>query len=607
MVAPNALTASAQLLKGERSEAPDQQQRPWQDEAWAFYDESGPLRYGTNWLANLISRARLMAAEVGAPGDEPITLDSGPAAEAVEAMAGGTSGQSKLLRSSVVGLTVPGICYLVGQGKNEQTWQICSADELRMRSPAAPGRLAVYEQMTGKDNTSWVKLPDDSMICKIWRPHERFHWEADSPARAALSSLRELRRIAQYIDATLVSRLAGAGILLLPTEGISYPAHKPTDDSPAPTFITEVVDVMMDAVKRPGTASALVPIPITIPSEFLDKVKHLDFSTELSEKVLDMRESALRQAAIAIDVPAEVLTGMGEVNHWGQWQIEESAVKIHAEPLLELITHALTIGFLHPVLLAGGMDKEEVLNHVMWADTSEMTARPDKSSDAIRLSEEGVLKDEALLRETGFSGDDAPSDEEFAVWAYRQLLKQPVNAAAALEGLGIKVPESMKAQPIPEALGGPPEASETENSEVPEDEESGAEDRTLPDTQDDEPFNLGTVIALEGFVYRALELAGNRAKNKLSKAGISLNGGTAEDPERFLTLVFEHLAGMDIQGELLFGVWKRLDSASRDLGLDPVATCVCLTTYTETIIRQGYSHNRDSFVKALRTDLAVAA
>lgn len=605
MVAPNALTASAQLLKGERSEAPDRQKRPWQDEAWEFYDESGPLRYGTNWLANLISRARLMAAEVGAPGDEPSPVAGGPAAEAVEALAGGTSGQSKLLRSSVVGLTVPGICYLVGQDKDEQTWTINSADELRMRSPAAPGRLAVYEQQTGKENTSWVKLPDNSLICKIWRPHERFHWEADSPARAAIGSLRELKRIGQYIDATLVSRLAGAGVLLLPSEGISFPAHKATDESPAPTFITEVVDVMLDAVKRPGTASALVPIPITIPSEFLDKVKHLDFSTELSEKVLDMRESALRQVAITIDVPAEVLTGMGEVNHWGQWQIEESAVKVHAEPLLELITHALTIGFLHPVLLAGGMSKEEVLSHVMWADTSEMTARPDKSSDAIKLSESGAINDEALRRETGFSADDAPSAAEVAIWAYRKLVDQPVNAAAGLEGLGVEVPEAMKPKPIPEALGGDPEVSPVENGEEPEEDESGAEGRTLPSTEDNEPFDLGTVIALEGFVYRALERAGSRARSRLN-GRIPQEHGTGLHPEEYLLEVATHLGSFDIQGELLKDAWRRLDDTARDLGLDPVATCVCLSKYTETLIREGWSHSRSSFCNTLR-GMAVAA
>jgi hypothetical protein len=606
MVAPSGLTASAKVLTGERSQDPNRSKRAWQDEVWQFYDESGPLRYGVNWLANLISRARLMAAEVGEPGDEPTPVDNGEAADAVEVLAGGVSGQPKLLRSSVIGLTVPGLCYLVGKTEtSSQTWEICSADELRMKSPAAPGRDAIYEQKMGPDSGDWEVLPDESTICKIWRPHERFHWEADSPARAALPSLRELKRITDYIDATLLSRLTGSGILLLPKDGISYPAGN-TPDGKTPTFITEVVDVMMDAVKHPGTASARVPIPLAIDSEFLDKVKHLDFSTELSEKILEMRESALRQAAITIDVPAEVLTGMGEINHWGQWQIEESAVKIHAEPLLELITHALTIGFLHPVLRASGMGEEEVMNFVVWADTSEMTARPDKSDDAIKLHEKGVIGDEALLRETGLSVDDMASEEDTEKWAFRQLIAQPANAKAGLEGLGIATPEAMEPAPVPPALAQGAE----EGAEQPpgEEDESGAEQRTAPEPPENEsePFNLATVIALEGFVYRALERAGNRAKNKLRGQEIHLNGSSSDDPEVFLRLVADHVARLDIQGDLLNGAWRRLDVTATDLGLDPVATCVCLSKYTETLIREGWGHTRGSLCNALR-GMAVAA
>lgn len=600
MVAPNGLTASAKILTGERSQDPNRSKRPWQDEAWAFYDESGPLRYGVNWLANLISRARLMAAEVGEPGDEPTPVENGEPADAVEVLAGGVSGQPKLLRSSVIGLTIPGLCYLVGKTENaSQTWEICSADELRMRSPATPGREAVYEQRNGPDAGDWVQLPEESTICKIWRPHERFHWEADSPARAALPSLRELKRIGEYVDATLVSRLAGAGVLLLPKEGIDYPAGN-TPDGKAPTFITEVVDVMMDAVKRPGTASALVPIPIAIDSEFLDKVKHLDFSTELSDKILEMRESALRQAAITIDVPAEVLTGMGEVNHWGQWQIEESAVKIHAEPLLELITHALTIGFLHPVLRAQGMPEQDVVNYVVWADTSEMTAKPDKSDDAFKLHAEGAIGDEVLLRETGLSADDLATEEDLEKWAFRQLIAQPANAKAGLQGLGIATPEAMEPAPVPPALA---EGAGIGAEQPPGEEgESGAEQRDAPDPpdQDSEPFSLGTVIALEGFVYRALERAGNRAKNKLRGQGINLNGASVDDPEVFLRLVSDHLVGIDVRKELLNGAWRRLGDVASDLGLDPVATCHCLNWYTETLITQGQPHARDRFTDVLR-------
>lgn len=578
MAAPNALVAAAQVLTGIRSQDPARQHRAWQDEAWQFYDETGPLRYATNWLANLISRARLQAATLSPSGDEPEPIETGQAADAVESLAGGVNGQSQMLRSSVVDLTVPGIGYLVGQGTDTQTWRMYSADVLRMRSPATDIVPAVYE--LAKEDGKWEVLPSESTIVRIWRPHERFYWEPDSPARAALGDLRELRRIRQYIDATLVSRLAGAGVLLIPQE-VSYPTAPNEPDAPHP-FITEVIDVMMTAVREPGTAAAVVPIPIEVPAEHADAFKHLSFHTELSDKILDMRESALRQCAITLDVPAEVLTGMGDLNHWGAWQIEESAVKIHAEPLLELITSALTTGFLHPVLTAQGMDKEEAAQYVIWADTSELSSKPDKSDDAVALYDRGEASGVALRRETGLSEADKPNDEELADWAYKKaILAGSETITLGMEGLGIDVPEPPAPPPVVPVSnnGSQPGADE------PEDNEQGP-----PDIKDarDEGFDA-RVLVLESYVHRALERAGNRIRSthraSLQDCGDSPHAciGGVEDAEGYL-----------------IGAWDRLRPLLPEMGMDPVITIERLHSYCCTLLAQGLEYERDSMTHFVR-------
>lgn len=575
MAAPNALVAAAQVLTGQRSQDPARQHRAWQDEAWQFYDETGPLRYATNWLANLVSRARLQAATRSPNGDEPEPIETGLAAEAVESLAGGVNGQSQMLRSSVVDLTVPGIGYLVGRGADTQTWRMYSADVLRMKSPATEsGVPAIYELMTGIDG-KWEELEPDSLVVKVWRPHERFYWEPDSPARAALGDLRELRRIRQYIDATLVSRLAGAGILLIPQE-VSYPTAPGEPDAPHP-FITEVIEVMMTAVREPGTAAAVVPIPIEVPAEHADVFKHLTFHTELSDKILDMRESALRQCAITLDVPAEVLTGMGEINHWGAWQIEDSAVKIHAEPLLELITSALTTGFLHPVLKAQGMEDDEVAEFVIWADTSELSSKPDKSEDAVALYDRGEASGEALRRETGLSEADKPSEDELAEWAYKKAITAGGETITiGMEGLGIKVPEP----PAP-----PPMISS--NGAAPAIEEEDTDSQGPPG--DGEPFDA-RVLVLESYVHRALERAGNRIRS-------AHRGATAlSDCNSYPHVCFE---GVENADRLLEGAWDKLPPVLTELHLDAAITIERLQSYCRTLLERGLDYERGSLVKVI--------
>ncbi len=611
VVLPTSLVAAAEILDGGRESDPTRIKRSWQEEAWAFYDESGPLRYATSWLANLISKARLQAAILPPGGDEPEPLEAGPAADAVAALAGGPDGQAQMLRSCAIELTVPGICYLVGQTKTEDedsTWRIYSQDVLRLKSPASPTQTAVYELLKG--DRKWEPLPDNSLVIKIWRPHERIFWEADSPARAALSSLRELKRISLYIDAVLVSRLAGAGVLLLP-QGTTYPTAPGQKDTAKHPFISEVMEVMMTAVKQPGTASAIVPIPLEVPPELIDKIKHISFATELSDKILAMRESALQQCAIALDVPAEVLTGMGEVNHWGSWQIEESAVKVFAEPLLELITAALTRGYLRPVLEAQGIDPDGL---VIWADTSELTAKPDRSDDAMSLYDKGEAGGETARREAGLSEADKPTDEELARWAYLQMMKHESTIPAALQGLGIPIPEALQtaldAAATAAEMAAQPPPPPGDGGDIVEDEpeEEGDDERGVPSTREDDEFNVrvATVIALDAHVTRALEKAGNRLRNCRSFGKADYQD--CDDDAARIHVCLGGVRGKEgVPRNVYQHDWGRVRQVAPALGLEPGALIQFLDEYCTGLIELGTEHSIERLERELHVREYVVA
>lgn len=596
-VVPGALTAAARPLSGTQDDAPQRHQRAWQDEAWAFYHDSGPLRFAATWIANLISRARLQAARVSPGSSEPEPLTSGPAAEVMEALAGGLDGQTAMLKSLGIHLTVPGIAYLVGTDPGDgAAWRVYSSKVLRLKSARTPSREPVYELLTG-ERTNWRELPRETLVVKVWRPDEEIYWEPDSPARAALTSLRELRRIAQYVDAVLASRIASAGIFIFPTEA-SFPTaqgkDRPAGQHP---FVSEVMEVMTTAVKQPGTAAQLVPIPVEVPFEMVEGFKHLDFATQLSEHVLTMRDSALRQSAVALDVPAEILTGLGEMSHWGAWQIEESAVKVHAEPLLEVVTGALTQGYLLPTLEAMGEDTDGI---IAWADAANMKTRPDRSRSAVELYDRLEIDGDALRRETGMSEFDRPGTAELAVMAFKKILANPQLATIALQGLDIDVPEPPITVTAPGQRG---PGVDTEGEE-----ETGAEGQGPPNTRENGASPpLGNVperaalIALEGFVVRALE----RASNKIRSAYLAQRSEELVDcpPGQAHCCV----GGVTNATELLKDAFTRVPDCARELGLDPVATVQCLDAYCRTLLERGFAHERSSFERALSGVLGVPA
>lgn len=450
-----ALTAAAAPVKGPQSQFL-QRTQGWQSEAWRYYDEIGELNYGIAWLANMLSRVRLRAAEISPGLDEPDVLDAGPAAEAVIALGSGVGGQSQLMRSMATQLSLPGDCYLIGEQEEGESgpaydWCVRSVDEVRVQS----GKFQVVSERV--PTVEWSDLPPNAAPVRIWRPHQRYYHLADSPTRSALPILRELELVNRHIMAQYLSRLASAGVLVIPSE-IEFPVREEFQDAPDP-FTAEWIEIAAEAIKTPGTASAVIPIPMKVPAEMADAIRHIDFTLKIDEKIIDKRESAINRLATKLDIPAEVLTGMGKVNHWTAWNLDESSLKAHVAPLVETICDSLTRGYLHPRLKASGVDPSRF---VVWYDLSELAIRPDRSENAVQVYDRMELSGEALRRETGFNEDDAPTPDELATMGLKLLVRTVPNAApSAIDQLAGKKVMDVDAASPPASGDANPAAPET--------------------------------------------------------------------------------------------------------------------------------------------------
>lgn len=536
---PDALLAAGQIIKSDdkTKASSGNGQDDWKQQAWAFLDQVGELSYVCRWLANGLSRCTIKASDLDPETGQPTgETEDQLASDLVKAIAGGPAGQAEMFSRMATHFTVPGEFYLAiiyrdqkdpgtGLMEGREEWHILSTDEVKKSS----GKI----EIDLPDGSKHEINDADDLIAKVHRPHPRRASESDSPTRAAIPILREIVRLGQHIEATAKSRLAGAGLVVLPNE-LSMPvANAPTGQRdpdapglPAPDpgqlpqqttrsvnandVLVALVEAASTAIQDPSAAAALVPLALQAPGEFLDKIKHLTFGSEFTEVVLKLREAAIKRLALTIDVPPEILLGLGGVNHWGAWQVEESAVKMHIEPLMTLICSALTEYVLHPML-----EKE---NHpdpqsvVVWYDTTGLTMRPNRAQDAKDAHDRGALNTEALLDHLGFDSADAfdPTDEkQMKSFLIGLVIKNPtlLQDAAIAEMLGLP---ALTPPPAPAPAGGP--------QAVPDQEE---DDDPLPeDTQDDDtvPQQAARIaatvtLALTG-VQRALGLAGNRLRTR---------------------------------------------------------------------------------------------
>jgi hypothetical protein len=386
--------------------------------AWHYWGRVPELRYTTRYIANALSVANLYVGEADPKGGAPKRLpDDHPASQIMADFAGGLAGQAELLDRLGLHLSVAGDSVIIGpssggSGSEQQPfdqWRVYSTEEVHSRN----GKI--YVQMPG--NAKEVSIPESTVAVRIWRPHPVRWWDADSPVKGSFQVLRELVLFDDHVYASGTSRLAGAGFLGIPEE-IDLPVPDvEIEGSEVDRFVALLTEVMGLAIKNRESASALVPIILRGPAEFIDKIKHFDFATAFSAEVPELRLGAIRRLALGMDVPPEVLLGSESSTSWSAWQTDESTLRVHLVPLLQLIASSLTVGWLRPALETIPMsakEKEQIPNLVVHYDISRLKIRQDTSGDAQSLFDRFAIDEDALRMALGYASDVAPDDKELA-------------------------------------------------------------------------------------------------------------------------------------------------------------------------------------------------
>jgi hypothetical protein len=570
----------------------------WQNELWDMYDQVPEFRAGCSWVGNLLSKAELMVYKDGKPTTDADALD------ALASLFGGREGQEEMLRLLGINFTVAGEAFVVGlpQKDDDDEWEVIASTE-------------VQGETTNSITIEGERVPDGTLAIRLWKAHPRKSNESDCPARALLPTLSEIVRLNQVIASLADSRLKGNGILFVPSE-LEMPAipvltadedgneQLTMQDS---TSISEgitrrLIKIASIAMQNRDSAAAAVPLVIAAPGEYLEKVQWIDFWTGFDEHSQKLREEARKSIGIGLDMPPEVITGTADVNHWGAWQIEEAAIKVHTEPLLNVIVSSLTKGYLHPVLKAWGV--KDYASYTFEVNTAALRLRPNRSKEAIELWDRGELSARTMLIENGFDPDnDSPEEKERVMFFLSTLARKtsatPDQLAEVLRQIGVQgVPgdaadqrgalerPSLETHPVRDI----PDADESEADDAVAVRASGAL------VAEPSAFVIdGLLLASEVLVDRALERAGNRLKARIGR----------RDNVIPATELYLHGPRLDLAEceALLQDAWGGVQR--REYGVDKQRLESALHAYTLSLLRLQKPYDRAALSRTLILELTA--
>lgn len=429
------------------------QRLPWQERCWSYYNEIGEIKYAGAFYARILSKIEFYPAVRSADGRSILRVVTPEVVGVLERIQDATGTRARLQARYGVQRFVVGESYLTctfgrdDGGVVTEEWEMLSSSELTIQGDGTYLRDAGngterkrYSEPAENSNGA----PGEMMVWRLWNSHAEHSNDPDSPLRGVMEPCDRLLTLGRAIQARGRSRIAGAGIMLLaqeltvagrpaevdpamgsdPDDG---PAGDATDDQTEDPVAAAIHEAMVQSIKHEGDASSVVPVTLTIPSDMLDDaVRHITFWDANGYPEADQVEQELRRIALGLDMPAETLLGMADMNHWSAWVVSREAYASHGQPVVEELAADLTSAYFRPAVDQLGMTTVDVDAQgevksqpvapgevFIWYDDSAVVLNPDRAKDSKDAHDRFVISDQALRKELGFDPTDAPDDAEY--------------------------------------------------------------------------------------------------------------------------------------------------------------------------------------------------
>lgn len=431
-----ALTAAGQRIVPQTAVMVGSRRNDWQRLAWAYRTSVPELRFVGGFVATQLSRVRWYIAEVGPEGHQPRPITGKPpekdespsevslrtqriAMDALERLDLNSRGSSMAGRAAE-NFEYAGECYLLGEvnAVGVEEWSIRSVSEVKV---SREGNVELVEP--GKAQGRPLDLGRVELF-RLWTPDPEYLDWADAKITACLGVLEEIVVYDRQARAAARSRIASGSLLYVPEElSLTRPGSAPVDvqagvEDDDDLFMAELTAGMLTPISSDEDPSAIVPLVVRGPAmgpegrAMKDLIGTVQIPREEVTDLIAKRDAAVQKLAHGMDFPPEIITGIGDVNHWNSWIVSDATVRQHLEPRCENLADSITASYLRETCLAQGCPPEEVSRLCIWYDTTELSQPADPMGIAKDLWDRNAISNAALRHAGGYEDDAAPSAKE---------------------------------------------------------------------------------------------------------------------------------------------------------------------------------------------------
>jgi hypothetical protein len=417
----DALTAAAARHSQQPVAVQNQRIPQWQLDSLAYYDQIGIVRYAAQFWARGLAKIRFYAAEKDDKGEVKETNDE-EAIAVFERVQDPMGGRTQIASTYGQLRFCTGECNLIWTPETAdepEMWEIVSMLELRKLSKRAGKETwhRIYapglnpKELVEAGDDEFEPMADEVIVYRLWKRHPAYSMMADAPMRSVLADCEEIVRTTHTINARLISRLSGPGILVIPDTWKVKPLpqvageENPEEDP----FQVRLTQAMIAAIGTPGSAESVAPIVVRVPADDTDKWKLIKiWNPDEVIRELDTREKAMHRFAVGVDMPPGKVEGIEGTTHWNAWAIDKEGME-HLLPVAQDFANDIAMAYFRPALR---QLREDWSKFVVGFDAAAAVTNPDEFGDALKLYEARAVG-KKYLRAAGNATDrDKMPDEE---------------------------------------------------------------------------------------------------------------------------------------------------------------------------------------------------
>lgn len=445
----------------------------WQNDAWAYFDSIGEIKYAFTMASNVVSRIRLYPALNFEQDAVPVAVDSyrdrmvmasdeekqteAKKRQALpqhitpdvldhaeklirELLTSASGGQSGFMRSFALNMLVAGECYVV---RIRNQWSVRSSHELVTDQM---GKTVLRTQRAGPTNVTGgiegdIPLPQNSLLFRIWREHPRHSGEPDSSMLSLREMCDEVITLQRMVRTTARSRM-NAGLLFIPdglvAAGSSIAEDVATEEEELDALTTAIYDSITAPVADETNAASVAPTIITGPGEAGKDIRYITIERAVDQFLVQRLDAAMGRILNGLDIPKDMVEGMSGVRYSNAQTMNGHMYQAQIEPLVLMLCDSLTSAYLRPMLKKQfpKLTDRDLDYFAVWYDPSEVVTKSDPTASADKGLEQMAISTDVWRRAHGFADSDAPSEKELA---QRYLL---MKAAPQPNGIDMLFPQA---------------------------------------------------------------------------------------------------------------------------------------------------------------------